>query len=396
MAKNFAGKGGKKPQVEIPIENIVLDNENPRLVQYTEGLTNLTELDLVKIMQENFDTETIALSLIENGYFDEEPLIVVPLDLPENVDFSILTYEEATEVLENLIREKNLKFVVVEGNRRVTTIKLLLNEDLRKNLGIDKFYPKLENKEILNDISNIPCIVYPDREKVTNYLGVRHIAGLLKWEAFAKAAYIANTIQTEVDKGKSNLEAIKAVQNIVGDRSDTLRKQFVAYKLWEEARDNLPDFDSKPIIYKFSLLNVIYNSPSLRDFIGVASYKDVDFDKQIVPLEKLDNFKQVLTWVFGNNHIRPVLTDSRLITSTLSHIVRSREAIDYLNRFDDLQGAFERTNGEREFLVRNLNKAFRTLQESLSFAYKFRGDTEIVPKVNELEEIITELKKMLI
>lgn len=33
-------KGGKRPQVEISINNIILDDRNPRLVQYTESISN--------------------------------------------------------------------------------------------------------------------------------------------------------------------------------------------------------------------------------------------------------------------------------------------------------------------------------------------------------------------
>jgi len=397
MAREFGGRGGKRPQIEIPIKRILLDDENPRLVQYTEGIMNLTQLDLLKIMQENFDTESVALSLCENGYFDEEPLIVVPNNLPDNLNLADFSYEDAISTLQLHIEKKGLTFTVVEGNRRVSAIKLLLDGDLRNQLGIDRFYPVANKPEIIADISSIPCIVYSDRDQVANYLGVRHIAGLLKWEAFAKAAYIANTIQIEVAKGKSNSDAIKEVQNIVGDRSDTLKKQFVAYKLWKEAKDDLPEFDTKPIIYKFSLLNVIYNSPTIREYMGVASYSDVDFENRIVPLEKLDKLEEVLTWVFGNKikGERPVLTDSRMITNSLSHIVRSESAVEYLNKYKDLEGAFERTNGEKVFLIKNLTKAFRTIQESLTFAYKFRDEQEIHTKVNELEEIVIELKKML-
>ncbi len=397
MAKDFAGKGGKRPQIEIPINRILLDNQNPRLVQYTTGIDEISQFDLIKILQENFDTETVAMSLSENGYFDEEPLIVVPNNLPKDINLEEYSYEDAVKILQEYTAKHDLTYTVVEGNRRVSSIKLLTDSTLRAKLGIDKFYPKVEGKGIIEDISNVPCIVYPNRDKVTNYLGVRHIAGLLKWEAFAKAAYIANTIKSEVNKGKSNAAAIKEVQNTVGDRSDILKKQFVAFKLWEEAKHNLPEFDTEPILYKFSLLNVLYNSPLIREYIGVKSYSEINFDNRIVPLEKLDEFQSVLTWVFGNKFKseRPVLTDSRLITSTLSHVVHSPEAIAYLRKYKDLEGAFERTNGEKEYLIKNLNKAFVTIQESLKFAYKYAGDKEIKDKVEDLEEVISVLKNNL-
>jgi hypothetical protein len=396
MKETFAGRGGKRPQIEVSIDKILLDDKNPRLVQYISD-KNPTEIDLIKILYKHFDTESVALSLCENGYFDEEPLIIVPNNLPEGFKFEDYDYDTLTEHLKNLIENQNLNFTVVEGNRRVSTIKMLTDNKLRDLLGIDKIYPKIIKEGILADITSVPCIIYNNREEVNNYLGVRHIAGLLKWEAFAKAAYITSTIELEVAKGKSQTDAIKEVQNIIGDRSDILKKQYILYKLFKEAKEDLPKFNTEPIVYKFSLLNVLYNSPTIREYMGAEAYSKVNFDDRIVPAKNIDKLEQVLTWVFGNDlkNEKPVLTDSRQITSQLSHVVASEGAIEYLNKYKDLDGAYERSNGEKEFLMKNLNKAYMTIRESLTFAYKYKVEKEILEKVSELEEIFTVLKQNL-
>ncbi len=398
MAIDFAGKGGKRPQIEIPIERILLDDQNPRLVQYTGDIKSVTQDDLIEILYENFDTETVALSLSKNGYFDEEPLIVIPNNLPEGITLGNMNYLQALDSLQIILRDyPNVTFTVIEGNRRLSSIKLLIDANIRKKLAIDRYYPVPENDAITEDISNVPCIVYNDRDEISDYLGVRHISGLLKWEAFAKAAYISDTIRKEIAKGKTSVDAIKEVQNTVGDRSDVLKKQYILYKLFQEAKSDIDEFDTKPIVFKFSLLNVMYNSPSIRDYIGVKGYGEVDFENRLVPPDKLGELQQVLTWIYGNTITgeRPILTDSRLITSHLSHIVRSPEAVKYLNKYRDIEGAYERTNGEKEFLLKNLSKAFRTIQESLTFAYKFEGDKDILDKVRELEEIVKVLNQNL-
>ncbi|WP_139171677.1 hypothetical protein [Flavobacterium noncentrifugens] len=397
MENTFAGKGGKKPQIEIKVDQILLDNRNPRLIQYVDDVNSITQLELTKILYDSFDTEAIALSLIQNGYFDEEPVIVVPNNLPSGFKFSDFSYDELTEKLANL-SEDGLTFTVVEGNRRISSIKMLLDDRLRSILGIDKVYPKVDDEEIKKDIAKIPCIVYENRKEVSSYLGVRHIAGLLKWEAFAKAAYISNTIEEKLQENNDDQnQAINEVQKIVGDRSDSLKKQFVSYKMYIEALHDLEKFDTKPILDKFSLLTVVYNSPAIREYIGIESYNKIDFNRRVIPSNKIAEFENVLTWVFGNKNKGkdPVLTDSRKITSQLSHVVSSSEAIKYLDRYGDLEGAYERTNGEKEFLIRNLSKAFRNIQESLSFAYKFKNEKDILDKVQELEEVVQALKSNL-
>jgi hypothetical protein len=394
---DFAGKGNRRPQLDININLIEVDSENPRLVPYLEDPDSSSQFDLISILYENFDTEAVAMSLVENGYFDEEPIIIVPNKIPSNFTFSAYPKpDDLATAIQNLINENKISFVVVEGNRRVSAIKLITDLQLRKNLNIDKVYPKSDNIDIINDISNIPCIIYEKREDVSSYLGVRHIAGLLKWEAFAQAAYTANVIEQELKKGLSIADSIKQVQKVVGDRSDKLRKQYITYKLFLEARDNL-NFNVRPIINSFSLLTVAYNSASIRDYLGVEAYSKVNLDNELITSDKQNEFKNILTWIYGNidTNEQPVLTDSRKITEKLSHVVKVPEAVDYLIKYKELEGAFDRTNGEREYLLKKLISANRAMQESLRFAYKYKNDEELLNQVSELQELTTVLKNNL-
>ncbi|MBK7639040.1 MAG: hypothetical protein IPJ22_03035 [Bacteroidetes bacterium] len=80
-----------------------------------------------------FDIEELAYSMAENGYFDEEPLVAIPQSLP--IVFHGLS---GNELMQNdayikFIKDQTTQFVVVEGNRRLSTIKLLLSAELRKD-----------------------------------------------------------------------------------------------------------------------------------------------------------------------------------------------------------------------------------------------------------------------
>jgi hypothetical protein len=69
----------------------------------------------------DFNIDELADSMAQNGYFDEEPLVAIPKILPGN-----LIYEElSSENFENYIKQETTEFVVVEGNRRLATIKIL-------------------------------------------------------------------------------------------------------------------------------------------------------------------------------------------------------------------------------------------------------------------------------
>jgi len=82
---------------------------------------------------------------------------------------------------------------VVEGNRRVATIKLLLiyetSEGIRSTFMAPTFAGSFER------LATIPAIIYENRNEVLPYLGVRHIAGIKKWDSYAKARYVASMVR---------------------------------------------------------------------------------------------------------------------------------------------------------------------------------------------------------
>jgi len=395
MSKVIAGQGGRKPQIDLPVESIRLDPHNPRLIQYLPERGTPTDLDLISILYEHFETETIAVSMCKNGYFDEEPIVVAPVKMPKGFDWD-RDVDTIAEDITRLTEKGEIEFIVVEGNRRVATIKLLRDSKLREQIGVLDSYPKLNDKQAAEDLESIPSIVYRTRDDVSPYLGVRHMIGNLKWEAFARSYYTADVIANRIAKGGTAKEAILDVQKEIGDRSDVIRKQYVAYKLYEAAKNDL-GLATKPILDRFSLLTVMYGSAGIREYIGLKPYGDIDFMQQLVPTSKHEEFKQVMAWVYGNveEGFPSVINDSRKITKELNAIVLHEEAREYLDKYRDLEGAFERTSGERDYLAKTIKRATRSLETSLKFAYKYKKDKELLELVDELEKVLTALRENL-
>lgn len=385
---SFAGIGRKRPQLNIPIELLDLDPQNPRLGTSKD----VTQLDLIKILYEQFDVEELAFSMSENGYFDEEPIVVIPQNLPKKFKLSN-DANEAQKQLETLIVKNQIRFYVVEGNRRTATLKLLSDKKIQGQVKVSKDFPK-PTKSVLDDLKIIPAICYPDRSKISAYLGVRHIAGLLKWEAYAKAVFLANQIEKEVESGKDIEKAIQEVQRQTADRSDVIKRQYLYFKVLKEAEDDL-SFDIQGIKDRFSLITVALNSPSIREFAGVPSHKKVDFSTRIVPVKKLPNLEKLLTWIYGNGKdMTPILTDSRKITSRLAPVLADKDAMEYLLKYGNLEDAYERSGGERTFLEKKIMDATKNLRNALSIAYKYKSD-EVISLVEECIEAGKELQKML-
>lgn len=390
MIKGTAGLGRKRPQLNIPIELIDLDPDNPRLAR---DKRSVTQFDLIQTLYDLFDIEELAYSMAVNGYFDEEPIVVIPQNIPKDFIYPN-NIEDQQKKIQALVNERELRFTVVEGNRRVATLKLLLDEELRRKIKVTKDFPKPVSSQVRTDLTIIPSILYQKRDDISAYLGVRHIAGLLKWEAYAKAAFLAERIEDEIKRGQSIDESIKNVQRQTADRSDTIKKQYLSYKLLKTAEDDI-GFDVTNIKNKFSLITVAINSPSIREFLGIESYREVDFSKRVVPLKNLEKLTLLLTWIYGNGKDKqPVLTDSRKITSRLAPILADPSATEYLINYETLEEAYERSGGEKDFLVRKLNDALKNLRNALTIAYKYKT-SDINKLVEECIEAGDQLKKML-
>lgn len=349
----FAGAGRKRPLLNIHSENLLLDEDNPRLPQDVQGKS---QKEIIHTLFNYFDIEELAYSMTENGYFDEEPLVAVPENLPK--EFKSEHYEKLKDNQDynNFINSPETKFIVLEGNRRLSTIKLLLDNNLRNELKIKTF--PIPKDDILDDLKIIPVIVYPEREQVLPYLGVRHISGIKKWEPYAKARYVANMVKSG--------NTIDDIQKQVGDRSNSARKIYLSYQLIEIIKDEF-DIDTTKAESLFSYLLLATGQGGVKEFIGLdKKLQNVNLENPI-PSDKLNNLKDLFSWLFGEkeNGRLPVIQESRDITSKLSPVLKKEHAVQILRETRNLEEAYEMSDGEDELLKKNLSKANRLLVLSL-------------------------------
>ncbi len=299
--------------------------------------------------------------MAENGYFDEEPIVVVP-------------------ETDSKGRQKDESSIVVEGNRRVATIKILLNPEIRKKLGA-RSWPTLE-KDIINDLSIIPAIEYSDRNSVLPYLGVRHIAGIKRWDAYPKARYVASMVEAGY--------SLDQIQQQIGDRQNSGRKHYMCYQLIEQAKNEF-DFVFNPELYDFSYLMLASGQGSIKRYIGLPiKIKDVNFDSPI-PADKLANLKDLLSWLYGEGRKKDsVLEESRDITNYLSYILASEEATEYLKRTRDLPTAYELSDGKESMVIKKLSKVNKNLESVLGIAHRHKT-SDVIAEAKKCRDTLKRL-----
>jgi hypothetical protein len=393
----------EKGKFSIPIivktSKVHLDVTNPRLALKPK---NNTEKDILKVLYNDFDLEVLANSFIQNGYFQEEPIIVFPEDTRKaGKIFSKPLGEYTKTEIEKLIDDNDLQLVVAEGNRRIAAIKVLLEKETREFLGINtKRFPLLPEGYDRTILEQVPAIFYLHRKELSTYLGVKHIAGNLKWEAFAKARYIVTRVEEEQEDGLSTKDALKKIQKEIGDRTDTIRKQYIQYKLTEEAEEKLA-YNVKYIKERFSLLQVALNQSGIRDYIKVPKYNQVDFNKELITEDNKDSVNQILTWIFGNDDVPALITDSRDVQKRLPHIVRNEKSRKYLSDTKNLDEAFKLSDGELEYIKQLLKESKTKIANTLKFAFNYNTTNNpeqaqaIQGYIEEVEKVLTALKNQI-
>ena len=143
------------------INDLLLDLDNPRL---PEDVSEKNEKQVFKHIIRQYDIDELVQAIGENDYFAGEPLIVIPS------------------------KKHSGKYIVVEGNRRLTALKVLNDPNLAEENHLKNLTTKA--KEAKYKPTKVPCVIFNDRSKVLFYLGLRHVNGVKSWDLIAKARYI--------------------------------------------------------------------------------------------------------------------------------------------------------------------------------------------------------------
>jgi ParB-like nuclease domain len=364
---------------EITTANLLLDQYNPRL--YGESISESQEQIMTKIYQRE-SIDELASSLAFNGYFQEEPIIVVPENPNDFVNIDESNFND-------------FRYVVIEGNRRTTSVKLLL----ASNDIVDSDFPKIATPQVSDNLKQLPAIIYKNRDDVDVYLSVRHIAGNRKWDAFAKAKYIfekVNKINIDV-KNISN--SVVTLSTQIGDKSNIVKKYYTYYKIFQQIEDDVLSYSSKHIKDRFSLLEVSLASgnTTIANYIGLPPFRQINLEETLIKSNKIDELKDVTQWIFGNDEQGngSIINDSRQIGHLLKPILANQEATEHLKTYKDLDGAYQLTSGEESLVIGNIKKSSKLIYNILGKVKKYKENPDFIGSLEELIDGIESIKTLI-
>ena len=340
---------GAIPDVDgsIRMVNVVdlrLDVMNPRR---TDRDVQKTQRNLLIELYGRFDLDDLLASLAAYGYFSEEPLI-------------------ATTELGKSHAEP--PYTVVEGNRRLAALKILLFDEDRDAVKIREIPSVTDSAR--SRLDPVPVKVYATREQILPYLGVRHIAGVKAWEALAKARYVRSLM----NEGHSLTDVARRVGS--GKRTDVVRRWLLTlYSIEQANRESDELWDEVDERFGFSWLYTSLGYRNIRDYVGITHEVFADPCESPVPRESIGQLLDHMNDLYGPPPGRPreaVVRESRRIKD-LAAVYASNDAVAALRSGVSLEIALRETQDEETKLVELLRKANYDLAEANGIAPHHTG-----------------------
>lgn len=346
----------------VPSEQLLLDARNPRLVELTlaSGGALSAQDDILQAIWENMAIDELALSIEANGFFGHEPLWVEP---------------------------DGDKYVVIEGNRRFATVRLLLDGKLRRKLKATDL-PALDDKK-LESLRALP-VWKTSRTEAWRAIGFKHVHGPRLWTSYAKAQYIAQLRSPEY--GRLSLDEIA---KSIGDSHGTVARLHHALAVIKQAERagvfNRDDRWKKHFSFSHLYTGLGYAS-GIANFIGLKE-AGKDLENSPVPENKMEELGKLLVWIYGskkqgkNPLVRSQNPDIRLLDKAL----QKKEGVDMLNGDHSLEDAAEAARGDHVMLRDHLLNAKGAMEKALGKIRGYGGDGELMRHAESVRDSASSL-----
>ena len=257
---------------KVPFEQLKLDRENPRLLIDFQGNASRSDEAVIAQLYRREELSELLQSIAANGYLDIEPLIVL---------------------------EQQGKLTVLEGNRRLAAVRLLLQPELadrikdREDLSISVPDMSADRRATLEQVS-----VYrvAQRDHARSFIGFKHINGPARWDSYAKARFAADWYRSEEI-------ALAEIAGKIGDSHNTIKRMVNAIYVLEqaEAADLFHLRDRMSARFNFSHLYTALSRKDYMEFLGLdAAWTSYDPEENPVPEDRKENLRKVLRWIYGS------------------------------------------------------------------------------------------------
>ena len=272
------------------------------------------------------------------------------------------------------------RYKVIEGNRRITALKLL-QEDYNNDNDIGEFPAEFFEK--------VPVDIFSENDNVNYYLiaGLNHIGGKVKWPAINIATYIKDL----ENKEGLNVEDIYETFGIN-------KQQFNYYKrtlsLIDEYKNS--DFGDQFTSDMYFIFEEIVKKPSFRDF-----WLNWDYSKD--KPTNIENTNRLFGWISQRDEridpddensdiktIDPLINQGREIRD-LEKILKDKDALETM---EDTESLSEAINGSAKVKKGQLGQSIERIDKQITEIQNFKDLMSDSNKAR-IKTIISSLDKIL-
>ena len=310
----------------MKVSDLSFDVDNPRLPEF-DLTDNATETDIIRVLWEAMDVREVVMSIAASGFFPHEPLIVA---------------------------QEGKKNIVIEGNRRLAAVKVLLAPSL---IEMEVDLPEIteDGKEALQELPT----VRGTRKDAWRYLGFKHVNGPAKWSSYAKSRYIADVHRNFGIK-------LEDIAKQIGDTHRTVQRLFRGLMVIEQA-ESMKIFrreDRWRNHFSFSHLYTGLDYDGISTFIGLRP--ETEEDQEPVPIKRKKELGEICLWMYGSKKegTPPVIETQNPHLRWLDAVVCKKEAIAALRDGQSLTYAYEVSRPSSTVFEESLLASKRNLEKA--------------------------------
>lgn len=342
------------------VEDLHLDMDNPRLPLGVKK----TEKDVLTYIANTTSLEDLMDAIAKNGFFPGEPLVAV---------------------------KEGGKLVVVEGNRRLSAVKLI-NDPGSMNRPGRLIREISATVELL--IEKLPVVIKDTREEVLPYLGFRHITGVKQWDPLSKARYMKQLFERTNVKASAP-DRYKDVARAIGSKSNHIKRSLDALAVYEEVERqgfyDISELDEETI--KFSVLSTALADERIANFIGTAKkdeHGDSEYQHPIVDDSCLDRdaIKNLTVWLYKKDESGSTKIGESRNLKMLGAVLDSEQASHAFMKGSSLDYAYRLSKGSDEEFIELLYIAQASVEKAASLVATTDYSQEALEAARDISKTI--------
>jgi len=287
------------PQV-IQLHDLLLDPNNPRFSELGEELNTIPE---GRFSDEKVQTNTFEK--MKDPLFDAAELrdTIKTLGFLPMDRIVVRKWKGSTP-------DGRQKYVVIEGNRRLTALKWLI---ALHDVGKETF-----DKDRLENLTNLNCLVLDDAVVSTTASlilpGLRHVSGVKEWGAYQKAKAV-HALR------KSGMSPQESAQSL-GLSTRAANAAYKCFLALEQMNDD-EEYGEYAQPKMYSYFEEIFKRPNVRSWLNWSDEEE-KFNNQ-------ENLAEFYSWMIpqGEDNSSPKLPEAKSVRD-LSQIISDDNALNIL------------------------------------------------------------------